>query len=557
MAEHFLARGYRVAITGRRQQAVDETVCELRGGCAGSEVSGYVLDVDDLEAVGPLVRQVADHFGGLDIVVANAGIDGGGEVGGGHLNSDLAVVRTNMLGAMATIDAAVELFRATECGQVVAVSSIASLRGMPGGGSYSASKAGLSTYAESARVELRKTKIVVTTLLPGYIDTDINRHTERRPFVRTVEKGTRAMVDLVEAEVAPEIVYSGVTEALAWRVQLVDAAAILSNTGAVLSGVVFDEVGRGVARPRTASASRLRTDRSVPSESGGLHHAVELPCEGSFEATADVTLCLTLQGSVGFVGATLRMTPQPGDRDGRQCPVQGTVSASIQAMSGVQAATGLERSNAGERGKLEQPRQGRRPVAQATPAQQDVGATADPAQDRCRRVDRWKTDPGGDRLQRQYRDAVFDGGRCRRGRRFDAGELLDKRKPTQCGTRGQGTNRFPRATGSGTALVLAHKRTTRRTDRIEAIILRAAGSGTALVLAHKRTTRRTDRIEAIILRAAGSFEAADFGDVLTGLRQHVGETGGEASGPLQRPDPSTGCVPTRPDQYAGISSSVR
>ncbi|UUE28712.1 hypothetical protein LRQ08_30135 (plasmid) [Rhodococcus qingshengii] len=105
--------------------------------------------------------------------------------------------------------------------------------------------------------------------------------------------------------------------------------------------------------------------------------------------------------------------------------------------------------------------------------------------------------------------------------------------------------------------MLAHKRTTRRTDRIEAIILRAAGSGTALVLAHKRTTRRTDRIEAIILRAAGSFEAADFGDVLTGLRQHVGETGGEASGPLQRPDPSTGCVPTRPDQYAGISSSVR
>ncbi|MDT9664923.1 hypothetical protein RTZ71_29845 [Rhodococcus qingshengii] len=77
------------------------------------------------------------------------------------------------------------------------------------------------------------------------------------------------------------------------------------------------------------------------------------------------------------------------------------------------------------------------------------------------------------------------------------------------------------------------------------------------MLAHKRTTRRTDRIEAIILRAAGSFEAADFGDVLTGLRQHVGETGGEASGPLQRPDPSTGCVPTRPDQYAGISSSVR
>jgi hypothetical protein len=77
------------------------------------------------------------------------------------------------------------------------------------------------------------------------------------------------------------------------------------------------------------------------------------------------------------------------------------------------------------------------------------------------------------------------------------------------------------------------------------------------VFARQSGACRADRVEAIVLRAAGSFEAADFGDVLTGLRQHVGQSGGEASGPFQRPDPSAGCVSARPGQYAGISGAVR
>jgi hypothetical protein len=86
-----------------------------------------------------------------------------------------------------------------------------------------------------------------------------------------------------------------------------------------------------------------------------------------------------------------------------------------------------------------------------------------------------ETDPSGDRLQRQYRDTMLDGGRCRRGRRFDAGELFGQRKPSQggaevfgCGDdqafefvdglgstdenpfagRGQGADRFPKSAGS-------------------------------------------------------------------------------------------------------------
>lgn len=200
MADVFASRGYSLAITGRRQKAIEEVAYDIRVRHPGTEVHHYVLDVDELDSVSQVVRLAADDLGGLDIVVANAGIDGGGAVGEGNFASDRKVIHTNLLGAMATIDAAVELFREIGRGQVVAISSMAGIRGMAGGASYCASKAGLSVYAESARVELRKTDIVVTTLLPGYIDTPINRHVPNRPFVKPVEVGVREMVDLIEAE---------------------------------------------------------------------------------------------------------------------------------------------------------------------------------------------------------------------------------------------------------------------------------------------------------------------------------------------------------------------
>ena len=54
---------------------------------------------------------------------------------------------------------------------------------------------------------------------------------------------------------------------------------------------------------------------------------------GSFEAASNIAVCLTFQGSAGFVGAALRMTPQPGDRDGMQCRIQSTVSTSAPSLS--------------------------------------------------------------------------------------------------------------------------------------------------------------------------------------------------------------------------------
>jgi len=104
---------------------------------------------------------------------------------------------------MTTVDAAVALFRRQDGGgQVVGISSMAGVRGLPGSAAYSAAKAGLTVYLEAVRAETYAEPITVTTIAPGYIDTPINRDMKSRPFLIDVEKGAKITADLIERKVA-------------------------------------------------------------------------------------------------------------------------------------------------------------------------------------------------------------------------------------------------------------------------------------------------------------------------------------------------------------------
>jgi len=105
---------------------------------------------------------------------------------------------TNLTGAIATIEQALPILRAQGGGQIVAITSIASVRGMPFLGAYSAAKGGLHRYLQSLRAEVHREPITVTELAPGYIDTDMNRGVPNRPFVIPVEKGAAIMARLIE-----------------------------------------------------------------------------------------------------------------------------------------------------------------------------------------------------------------------------------------------------------------------------------------------------------------------------------------------------------------------
>jgi NADP-dependent 3-hydroxy acid dehydrogenase YdfG len=218
LARHFANRGYRLALTGRKQEDLDRLGAELGGKAA--DIVLETLDVTDYGAIAPVIERCAERLGGLDIIVINAGVAFTTPVGKGHFDLVRQTIDVNLTAAIATAEAAVALFRRQGHGQVVGISSIAGVRGMRGNGVYCATKAGFSRYLEALRLETRRDSIVVTDLAPGYIDTELNRAIPNRPFLVTAEKGTGIMADLIERKVSfryvPPWPWTLVAQVLKW-----------------------------------------------------------------------------------------------------------------------------------------------------------------------------------------------------------------------------------------------------------------------------------------------------------------------------------------------------
>ncbi len=211
LAREFAARGYRLALLARRVGALQELEMALRA--AGSpQVVVHALDVGDAAAIEPAIGACAELLGGLDIVVANAGVAHRAAIGRGSLAQLQETIAVDLLGACATIDAAVRHFRARGAGQVVGITSMARYRGLPDFAAYSAAKEGLHRYLQALRIESWHENITVTELAPGYIDTPMNRGSRSRPFLIDAQKGARLMADLIEQRVG----YATVP-ALPWR----------------------------------------------------------------------------------------------------------------------------------------------------------------------------------------------------------------------------------------------------------------------------------------------------------------------------------------------------
>jgi short-subunit dehydrogenase len=202
LAVELAGRGYDLFLTARRSDALEQLRAEIAAAHPGRSVEVRQLDVTDAEDVARAIEEAAARFGRCDIVVANAGVGNSGRVGEGAMQRARAIIETNLIGAIATIDAAVALFRRQGGGgQIVGVTSVAGARGLPGSSTYSASKAGLSVYLDAVRAETYGEPITVTTLAPGYIDTAINQDVKSRPFLIDVQKGARIMADLIERRV--------------------------------------------------------------------------------------------------------------------------------------------------------------------------------------------------------------------------------------------------------------------------------------------------------------------------------------------------------------------
>ncbi len=202
MARRWAAAGHDLALVARRTDRLDALRAELTA--TGATVVTAGLDVDDPDAVAEVVPRLAGELGGLDRFVANAGLGKGVPVGTGGARPNRAVLTTNVLGTHACCEAAVALFRAQGHGHLVVISSVAGVRGMRGTRTaYATSKAADAVLAEGIRADLlaaRATRgIRVTTVHPGFIETDINTG-RRGAFTVDLDTGVDALVAAIDRE---------------------------------------------------------------------------------------------------------------------------------------------------------------------------------------------------------------------------------------------------------------------------------------------------------------------------------------------------------------------
>ena len=199
MARQFAALGYDLALCARRTDRLDELAASL----PDVKVSVKALDVNDHDAVFRVFDEFRAEFGTIEKIVVNAGLGKGQPLGTGRFDANLETAQTNFIGALAQTEAAAKIFREQNAGQLVMISSISALRGMPKNiTTYAATKAAVAHLAEGFRADVMNTPIKVTVLYPGYIVSEMSATSKTTPLVASTEKGVRAMVSAIEKQKA-------------------------------------------------------------------------------------------------------------------------------------------------------------------------------------------------------------------------------------------------------------------------------------------------------------------------------------------------------------------
>lgn len=224
MAGQLARRGDSVALAARRTERLEELAGRISGG-AGN-VTVHTLDVTDPEAVESVLREADALHGELDVVVVNAGRGGGARLGTGRFEENRAVLDTNLTGALAQVETAVELFRRRGRGHLVLVSSLAAARGLPGSAAiYSASKVALASLGQSLRTEFGGSGVAITILRPGYIRTALNQKA-RFPYMTGLERGVAAMIAAMDSRAGDVVVPAWPWRPLGWLFRLAPTGLI-------------------------------------------------------------------------------------------------------------------------------------------------------------------------------------------------------------------------------------------------------------------------------------------------------------------------------------------
>jgi NADP-dependent 3-hydroxy acid dehydrogenase YdfG len=205
IARAFLSRGMQVTITARKEAELENAARQLAAGDKLHIVRADVRDAGDAKRI---IDDTVRRFGGVDVLVNNAGIGKFANVADMSLDDWRQMLDTNLSGVFYCSRAAIPAMKTRGAGFIINISSLAGKNPFTGGAAYCASKAGLNAFSEALMQEVRYDNIRVSYILPGSVSTGFGGHgpaSEAGPSTQLAadwklapDDVARVVVDLIE-----------------------------------------------------------------------------------------------------------------------------------------------------------------------------------------------------------------------------------------------------------------------------------------------------------------------------------------------------------------------
>jgi NADP-dependent 3-hydroxy acid dehydrogenase YdfG len=198
------AAGASVALGARRADRLQAIADGLEGPSLVREV-----DVSDEEQARGLIQAAKDELGGVHVLVNNAGVMLLGPVAGADTDEWRRMITVNLLGLLYCTHAALPVMEAAGGGDIVNVSSVAGRRADAGAAVYNMTKFGVHAFSEALRQEALHVKVRVTTVAPGFVETELQGHNTDPVVRRATERSREEIGEVLKAEdIAAEILHA-------------------------------------------------------------------------------------------------------------------------------------------------------------------------------------------------------------------------------------------------------------------------------------------------------------------------------------------------------------
>ena len=231
LAIKFAEKGWTVAASARRENLLEDL------NKFNPNIYSFPLDVTEIENCKLIANKIIEKFGGIDICVFGTGMHDPKSEKRFNLNKIREIMEVNYFGTMNSINSIYEYFSEKKNGQISIISSVAGYRGLPAAGAYCASKAALTSYAESLNFDMQMKNVKVLLISPGFIKTPM---TDQNDFPMPMIKSP---------EFAANEIFKGLTEKKSFEIHFPKAFTYFLKFLQILpSSIYFKLVSKGMKK---------------------------------------------------------------------------------------------------------------------------------------------------------------------------------------------------------------------------------------------------------------------------------------------------------------------